>query len=452
VTALVLSVPASARRRLLIGGYYAAGLGILLALSIWFLRREESEWENVYVRAAHQLRNGRDIYQAGISYSYPPFATLLALPFTWLPAQAQRPVWLAVNLSALALMLRSAWRLAGGPPLNRAAGLRPRERSAALLGGVCGIFYLHNCLAHQQTDIVLGAMVVAGCLALSRERPLLAATWFGLAAAMKCTPLLWCPYLVWRRRPVAAAWLVAVAFGANLLPDVVRPPGTGSLWLAEYATRILAPLNNGDHVIGTWHSAVVYNQSLDGAAHRWFMTTWEWTATDCVISYRTGHLGPLALRAVGFVMLAGVVSPALVICRRPFKRLGRSEAGSVGSDALEYGIVLTLMLLCSPMSSKAHFGVLILPGFCLGRAVVVEKRRRLWPLLVAAVLLAVMVNKGPLGERLYTLSLWCGCATWHALLLLGASLIQMKLRGGDAAAEMPSLSSGNEGNTSAPAR
>ena len=237
MTARALSFASLVGRWLAAHPYTSIGVVVLAALSVSFLHREDSEWEYVYVEAAQQLRHGLDIYRPDIGNSYPPFATLAALPFTYLSPHWQRCLWLGVNLGCLVFMLRGAWRLAGGGALQGAAGAARGEHLAALVGGLCGIFYLQNCLAHQQTDVVLGALLIGGCLALSRERSLWAATCFGLAAAVKCTPLLWAPYLLWRRRPVAAVWLVAVAVGVNLLPDLVQSPATGHGWLAEYVNR-----------------------------------------------------------------------------------------------------------------------------------------------------------------------------------------------------------------------
>jgi hypothetical protein len=414
--------------------YTAAELLILAALTVPFLTRDDSEWEYVYVRAAHELRAGRDIYQPDIGNSYPPFATLAALPFTAIPPRAGRVLWLAVNVGFLALMLRGAWRLVGGGPLQGGARAPVSAHLAAALGALCGVWYLQNCLAHQQTDVVLGALLVGGCLALARERSLLAATCFGLAAAVKCTPLLWAPYLVWRRRPAAAAWLVAVALGVNLLPDLVHPPESGRLWLSEYYHRYLRPLGAADHYVGTWHSDLVYNQSLAGAAQRWLTTTCEWAPADCVVGRRPDHPGPLALKVVVYGVEALIVLLTMAVCRRPF------APADAGRNALEYAAVLLLMLLLSPMSSKAHFGVLVLPGFCLARAALVDNRRLLLPVLAAAVLLAAASNKDLLGERLYTLSLWLGCVTWETLLLLAACLALILRSDSRLSRDMPAAS------------
>src|SRR5262249_2356088 len=106
-------------------------------------------------------------------------------------------------------------------------------------------------------------------------------------------------------------------------------------------------------------------------------------------------------------------------------------------QALECGIVLLLMLMLSPMSSKAHFGTLLVPGFCLARAALSSRSRLLAAVLLGAVLLAVLSNKDPLGERLYTLSLWYGVVTWETLLLLAGCLLALGREHVEARARLP---------------
>jgi hypothetical protein len=188
--------------------------------------------------------------------------------------------------------------------------------------------------------------------------------------------------------------------------------------LTEYVSRYLQPITHRDQYLGTWASDLVYNQSLAGAGQRWFVTTWEWAATDCVVFRRPNPIAPHTLNGLVLGWELALVLLTLAVCRRPFQKLAGDGLPCTRRSVLEYCVVLLLMLLLSPMSSKAHFGILILPGFCLARAAFSDKRRWLYPILIGAVLLALASNKSPLGERLYTLSLWLGCVTWETLLLL----------------------------------
>lgn len=396
------------------------GVGLLI-LAVFFCRRQDSEWEQVYVRAASHLWQGVDLYGMRESYLYPPFMAVTALPFLVLPSLVQRLLWFVLNAVALVALLRWGWRLAGGRPLEGSQGVRMGERLAALLGCLCGISYIENCLAHQQTDLVIGAALVGGCLLLGRSRPMLAATAFGLAAACKCTALLWVPYLLWRGRPHAALWVVIVAVGVNFLPDLIRPSPRGQARIEQYASDFLIPLMASDHYIGTWGSDPVYNQSLTGLAQRWCTTRWTWTAHDCTIERRIPRLQPGTLRIVVYGVELGLLATVLWICRRPLRKLKDDNEGSFQS--LESCMVLLLMLLLSPMSSKAHFGTLIVPGYCLARAALHGRSRLLNGILAFSVVLGLLCNKDPLGDKLYTLSLWYGLVTWQTLLLLAGCML-----------------------------
>jgi hypothetical protein len=397
-----------------------SSLVVLLLVSIPFCRRQDSEWEEVYLRAAVHLQQGEELYQMQDGYLYPPFMAWATLPFLELPESLRRANWFLCNAICLVMLFRCAWQLAGGGRLEGGNATGGRERWAAIVGCLCGISYLQNCLAHQQTDIVIATALVVGCVLLKRGCPLGAATMLGLASACKCTGLLWAPYLLWRGRPLAAVWLLLVALGVNCLPNFISSSSRGRSWLEEYRIRFLVPITATDHYVGTWGSDPVYNQSLTGLAQRWCTTSWKWSASDCTVEPCPPLLRPQLLRGCVYALQLLLLAAVLVICGRPFRRVG--EDASESRQALECGIVLLLMLLLSPMSSKAHFGTLIVPGFCLARSALLSRSRTLVAVLLGAILLGLLSNKDPLGERLYTLSLWYGVVTWQTMLMLTGCL------------------------------
>lgn len=389
----------------------------LIGMAFPFLLRHDSEWEDVYVRAANHLRTGETIYRPDEGYVYPPFMAVLALPFALLPQAVERLAWYLVNAGCTLLLCRWAWQLAGGGRLG-GGRLEGRgsvfwgERLACLLGLACGFRYVIDGLAHQQTDVVLGALVLGGCLALRQSRAIWAATCFGIAAGAKCTPLLWCGYLLWRRQWRAAGWLLVVAAGVNLLPDLIHGPPGGGLWLAEWFRRYLLPLTGADYVPGIWYSEIVYNQSLSGAINRWFTTHWTWTAAGFSVINRSNIPSPAVLKALLYGIEITLLAGALLAFRR-----GRAKMPPAG-EALEYGIVLLLMLLCSPMSSKPHFCTILLPAFCLGRRAIGQRDWLLGVALGGAIIMGSLATKGLCGGEAAALALWYGNVMWSALFLL----------------------------------
>jgi hypothetical protein len=317
------------------------------------------------------------------------------------------------------LVARWSWRLAGGCTLEGDRPADRRERLILWLGVACGFRYLFNCLDHQQTDLLVGALVIGGCLALTRARFWLAATTLGVAAAIKCTPLLWCPYLAWRGRWLSAVWLLCVAVGVNLLPDLVHTPGEQGVWLTRWVAHFIAPLSKRDFYPGQWCSALIFNQSLSGTGNRLLLTTWEQTADGLEVITRAHHPGPLVFKGVLYgaeaLLLLGVV---LALGRRRLQAAEMNRSSEPAPEVLEFSVVLLLMLLLSPMSGKAHFGIMLLPSFCLARLAVRQGHWLLWTLLLVAITASLSSLEGVLGKTFGFYSLWSGSLTWSVLLLL----------------------------------
>lgn len=398
--------------------YAFMGILVFVALLIPFCRRAHTEWEEVYVRTAAHLLAGRDIYRQTDGYLYPPFTAWLAIPWTFQPRLLGRLTWYGINVFCMVSMFRAAWRISGGGSLQGAAANDPREHLICLLGGACGLWYSFHAMAHQQTDLLIGALVLAGCLALHRQRGVRGAIFFGLAAAMKCTALLWIPYLVLRKQWRAACCLAAVAVGANLLPDLVHRAPEGGTWLGQWSTTYLQPMGKKDHVPGVWGSAIIYNQSLPGAVNRWFLTRLAWSGNELTVAEHPGTASPLQLKVLLYSSEGLLLLAAAYACAGGLAYRSGAESEGPSRQALESAMVVSFMVLLSPMSSIPHFCTLVFPGFCVARLAVRQRSRGLWALVVLAILTAALSNKDLWGESIYTAALWCGDMTWNTLFLL----------------------------------
>jgi hypothetical protein len=280
--------------------------------------------------------------------------------------------------------------------------------------------------------LVIAALLFRGCLAIREGRSFLGGVLLGIAAGCKCTPLLFAPYLVWRGRWLACLTMLFTAVGVNLLPDLVDQSPHGHTWLEAWWKTYIAPQVGGDALPGVWASEVIYNQSLAGALNRWTQTIWHWEPMGIVVSPTTNALSPVDLKHLVRTMQLAIAALAfLLFLHRPFRPIVEvTREAADNRHALECSIVLILMLLFSPMSSKPHFCTLLLAGFYLARAVIrAERRAALTCVMGMAILCGLLANKDLVKARIYTLVLWYGLVTVSAALLgIGSGLTLLQNR------------------------
>lgn len=392
------------------------------AVMFWpFMRKgEEGEWRRCFLRAANRLQAGEIIHRPDEvnTYAYPPAMAMLAVPLAQLPFRWSLGAWYLINVAAMIGTVTCAWRLTGGPALHHL----PRLGSHVFwLGLLLASRFLVAPLENQQFDVVITAILFAGCLALWRGHDTLAGIALGAAAAMKCTPLLFAPYLVWRGKARSAAVMVLVIVVLNRLPDFFWPR-EGGLYLADWVGTFLVKVART--APGVWDSDLILNQSLCGLVNRFVqsgipltlsqlpsaLTTLSSTTTTGIRLLTYGLTGALLFATARTFGQPGK-SAALV------KPAGRTARWSELQTSIEVSAIVCLMLLLSPMSSKAHYVVLVLPCMLLARAVVEGRLDwHVWlpPLFVFGPLTA----KGVTGKALGDLMLAWGFPTWFVLVLV----------------------------------
>ena len=233
----------------------AAFVIFIVAIGLISWLQKPKDWEHVYLPAGIHLRAGENIFREG--YVYPPFQALVAVPFSWLSPQVGRALWACSNAVAAALLFVAAWRLSGGRNF-----FDPGEFYILILGLTTAVGFVFDAITNAQTDVIIAASVVGGCFVSARGHRLGGSTLIGLGAAAKCTPLLFAPFFVLKRRWTSAGLLVAVALIANLLPDLITPASDGHSYLQEWAHNYLGAVLGKTYVPGRWATAIEFNHSL----------------------------------------------------------------------------------------------------------------------------------------------------------------------------------------------
>jgi hypothetical protein len=394
--------------------YDLLALVVCVAWAPPFLLKQHTEWNDVYLAAANDMAAGRALYPSTYGYVYPPFAAWIAIPATYLPVFLAHLLWYAISIVSLFLLFRWAWLLSGGGLLRGDGGPDRREHLVAASAVVLGGFAL-NTLSHTQTDLLIAALMMGGCLALTRARSLAAGICCGLAAALKGPALLWCPYLLWRRQWRAAAVTALVAVGVNLAPNLACAPPTGQLWLGQWVQSTVLPLQGNDYAPGIWASDMLVNQSLSGAIGRWGISDLTWRDGGPVLVKSATAISGAVLKGICYASMAALVLATLIMQGwrpPPFTR----TAGKPSPVVLEFAMVLMLMLLLSPMSSKAHFCTLIVPGFCIARLLLTRPSVVL-ALSLGGTLLAIVISMR-IFDPWAAIATWNGSLSWACLFLL----------------------------------
>jgi hypothetical protein len=396
-------------------------LATFVGLAIPFHRlNRPCEWDDVYLRAAKVLQAGGPLYSEVPLYTYPPFMAWLAIPFTWMPVLASRALWFALNVGCFGGMVWLAWRWIYPPTESRTLTEAERWRRWAVLGFglLLGGRAMTNSILHHQTDLVFGLLVFVGIDQLLKSRSSAAAIAFGLAAAMKCTPLLWTVFFLWSGPRRAALLVLLTAIVANLLPNVTHPTEHGT-WLGGWLHHVLLNVLRPGAYPGQWNVDVITNQSLAGSCYAWIKSTWSWDAAGFHLHLReTGLISPLIAKLIVY----GTGATLLLVTLRRLSWQPLACAETRPPTVTQCAMILLLMLLLSPMSHKTHFGLLLVPGFALGKAWM-EGRSRALGLTLAVVVFLQIGSLRAISVPLAHFASWLGAQMLTTVALLAGCWI-----------------------------
>lgn len=259
-------------------------------------------------------------------YIYPPAFALLFVPLSLVSFPTAMNLWLVLDVVLLGLF---------GALYARSRGGDFTAPEAAFMVVTCFFEFLPLiwAMAIGQTSLLVLALLAGVLLAWRRGAELTAGTLLGLAVALKLTPALLTIFFFWRGRR-RIAWSSAAVF-ALVQAVSIAFLGWGVHW--QFYARIVPEMSGG--------TAYFLNQSL-GAFFNRLLTTADITQVALVAS-------PLskALATAVFVALALLSARAL-----------RRETQDVPlGDEIQFGCVLLLTLLASPISWVHHY-LLALPA------------------------------------------------------------------------------------------
>ena len=374
-------------------------LGLVIVL--YYFRFAEYDWGMMptYSPAGGCLMRGERLVTCAIGFPYPPLFALVMAPLTFLPMWARNVIWYGVLVSATYGCFRIC------EMLTASAFQVAREKLVwlRLLSVLLSLKFVLSVFENQAYDTLVFFFILVGLYGMSQSRTFAAATGLAAATALKATPALMLLYALFLRKWKIFALGVGVWVALSLLPDVFftpNKPGPGFLrtWVVDVALGGL--LGTSSEAYYPLLKDVNYlNQSLKGFVFG-------------IVHERLGADFAAHTRMILYVVYLVYGLAALAVLLLSAKVEGALLWGA--------SVMLISMVLLSPVSSKSHFVVLLLPHMAIVAYLI--KHREAWravvPLLCASFALNTLTSRLFMGRELSNQMLSSGCITLGTLLLL----------------------------------
>ena len=258
------------------------------------------------------------------------------------------------------------------------------------------IAYIWSSYHLGQPNLVLLALMLGAFVALRAKREIVAGILIAVAAAIKAFPVLAVIYLVYRRYWKAAVSLAAaLVFLVLILPAPFR--GFERAWhdLEKWSAGMLkySEVTVGQRPMRsyTWK-----NQSLIGVSNRLLRHV---DADAASAPHQPVYVNFADLKFP--IVNAIVISVALALGILFIAAMPRRDMRTADSDAIEFALLLLLMLMITPLSFGYFYSWLILPFAVITQRALVEKVSSvLWWCAPALALLAVGIPF-PRSAQLY---------------------------------------------------
>jgi alpha-1,2-mannosyltransferase len=323
------------------------------------LRRAELVVFSGYVTLGEAVLHGADPYGARFTddpplNTWPPFfgfvAAALAL-LARLSLHGTLLLWQVGSVLALwgAIRLLARFFETDGDRLTFWPSTPDRlsfVSAAVLVPVLLSARLLQEHLQHTQVNLLLLFLVLLAFHWFRTGRRAAGGLSLALAASIKAVPILFLPYLLYKRAWRAAAWTVAFLLALNVvLPAAAFGPAAAArqwqAWRALSGRELARPMSRH------------YNQSLLAASKR--LLTVEGGARDPVRYAITAWPTERAARLFVVVAALGALGLATAFRRHPPGLTDRSAAAEVA-------ICLPAATLVTPLAWKAHF-VTLLAGY-----------------------------------------------------------------------------------------
>jgi hypothetical protein len=360
------------------------------------------------------LRSGK------YDFMYPPTCALFLASASLLGQAGLILLLVAINSAAWFSSARLAAILANGHRFVNNVWLY-------LIPSLLVIVYIWSSYHLGQPSLVLLALMLGAFVALRAQREGSAGALIALAATIKAFPVIAIIYLIYRRYWKAALSLVVtLTFLLLILPAPFR--GFERAWrdLEKWSSGML----KYDAVAVAQRPMRSYtwkNQSLVGVTNR-LLRHVDADAASALHTPVYVNLADLKFRTVNAIIISVALALGILfITVMPQRGMRTAE-----SDAIEFALLLLIMLMITPLSFGYFFSWLMLPFAVITQRVLAGKG---WALLwwsVPAVAILALALPFPRGAQLYGNTFF---ATLLLFLALAVELLRCKRQSRQAQAD-----------------
>jgi len=365
----------------------------------------------VWYQAGQAVLQGGEIYPDPrwnkFPFMYPPPCAIFLSPVAALGQTGLVVVLAIVNAAALIAAIIFSVRLATG----NSRGAHPVVYVLPSL--ILGAYIWGNFLLGQPSLILL-ALMLAGFIALQRKFQWLAGGLVAIAAAIKAFPVIALIYLIYRRYWIAVLSLIlAVTFLVIVLPIPFRGYELAKVELQRWSNGMLFKYDETGVGQRLGRSNSWKNQSIWGVANR--------LLRHVEYDHRYGPHDPVYanLADLDFKTVNGIIlGCALALGLAYLAVMPRSTRRNQETDAIEFALLLLLILIFTPLSFGYLFAWLLYPLTVVVQRLVTDPNRAvvLASFSGAAVLLLALSIPFRVGAQTYgntlfaTLLLFVGLA------------------------------------------
>lgn len=389
-----------------------AGLLILIIVyGISIMNRHTDYW--VFELAAKRLLGLESITRyENMAYSYPPFFAVIIMPVTLLPTVLGS--WIFYGLSWIAFGFSVKYVMLIFETVTEKLNIRSSDKKIIVVVSflLAGRYILNN-FEHLQFDVFVFLTLILAVHLYLKKKIGSAAFFLAVSISLKVTPLLLFVYFVYKKEFRLIFLTSIILLGLNLIPELIFGIQRGVSYNWEWIKAVVLKMDSqhlsSDEIAAIWPPNSIMNQSIKPWIYRLF--------TDNSVSIKGMDYQPnvLGLSPIISSRMASVLNLFLLLSSAVM--IYKNKINSQYEFFKQISIVLCLMLLISPVSSKPHFITLVCSHLVIFIELTGRNYRKKYFYGITALLFVLGFLPPLLGSWVDQICQMIGFTTLHALIV-----------------------------------